>query len=1047
MPHPITPAPGRRQGRSPSPSGSRPHGRRVAAALTALAVAVGGGALTGLAAVPAQAAPAPGVGVSAPDTGLSALVNPFVGTESEGNAFPGATAPFGMVQLSPDNTNSYASTSYSKDAGEVWGFSHQHVNSAGCPAAGEVLVTPRAGDAPVTERSAIALKDQATTEQASAGYYTALLADDVEVELTASTRVGEHRYTFPEGATGSVSVNVGQTLRDAGASSVTWVDDRTVEGWVDNGGFCGGTDDSVRYFFSAEFDRPAATHGTWGTDGTFVPASEASAVDVGLNGAAATFDTTTDRTVELSVGVSFVDLDGARGNRVSETTVDGERLGFDAVRASTAAEWDDALGRFDVTTETEGQLRVFYTQLYKSLLSPTIGSDVDGRYLGMDLRQHVADGWTYYQRFSLWDTYRTQATLHALFEHDRAEDVVRSMHRARIEGGWLPRWSLGALETNIMAGDPVSPWLAENFALGTVPDDIHDELWGFLTENATTAPPADVASVGRQSAEFYLANGHVPWYAENGGGLGGQFEEYRHGGSATMEFALADAAIGAAAQRLGKDDEAAPFLERGRNWRTLWNPDVELTGGFTGIVNAVGPDGTFNSAPELAEVQESGFHEGTPWHYQWMAPQDVPGLVDAMGGREAFLARLDQYVDLPALRAAPGVSPASWAEGGSDYYSSIGYNPGNEPMLVDPWLYDFVGEPAKVNDVLAANLNRFPDTPGGGVGNDDLGTLSSWYVLASLGMMPVEPGSGIMAVNAPRVLAATITLDDGAQVSVSAPAASGDSPRYVRGLSVDGVPQTRTWFDATDLQDGAELVFDLASSPEGLTWGTGPDDAVPSVSAPDQAELALAPVGAQPVPAEVGSTVELRLARASLTPVTPAFPESSGVTPTPAVLAAEATAMEAQVEWDDGVAAPATVVPDGDTWLVTTTRAFDVAGVRTATVTVSSSADLPAFAPVPFASASITVPVSVAAAPVLPGDPPGGGGDGAGQGPGAVPGSPVGGGVDGADGSSSTLADRGALAFTGAGPLGALVAAAVTALLLGALLVRRSWRARRLTTR
>jgi predicted alpha-1,2-mannosidase len=1043
MPHQITPAPERRQGRLRAG-----RGRRVAAALTALAVAVGGGALTGLAAVaPAQAAPA-AAGVAAPETGLSELVNPFVGTESEGNAFPGATAPFGMVQLSPDNTNSYASTSYSKEAGEVWGFSHQHVNSAGCPAAGEVLVTPGTGAVPVTERTAIALKDQATTEQASAGYYTALLADDVTVELTASTRVGEHRYTFPEGATGNVSVNVGQTLRDAGASSVTWVDDRTLEGWVDNGGFCGGTDASVRYFFSAEFDRPAVGHGTWGVDGAWVPGSDASAVDAGLNGAAATFDTTVDRDVEVSVGVSFVDLDGARGNRVAETTVDGERVGFDAVRAATAAEWDAALGRFDVTTQTDEQLRVFYTQLYKSLLSPTIGSDVDGRYLGLDLQQHTADGWTYYQRFSLWDTYRTQATLHALFEHDRAEDVVRSMHRARIEGGWLPRWSLGALETNIMAGDPVSPWLAENFALGTVPDDISDELWGFLTENAITAPPAGVASVGRQSAEFYLENGHVPWYAEDGGGLGGEFEEYRHGGSATMEFALADAAIGAAAQRLGKDDEATPFLDRGRNWRTLWNPDVELTGGFTGIVNAVGPDGTFNSAPELAEVQQSGFHEGTPWHYQWMAPQDVPGLVDAMGGREAFLARLDQYVDLPALRAEPGVSPDSWAEGGSDYYSSIGYNPGNEPMLVDPWLYDFVGEPTRVNDVLAANLNRFPDTPGGGVGNDDLGTLSSWYVLASLGMMPVQPGSGIMAVNAPRVLSATISLDDGAVVSVSAPAASGDAPRYVRGLTVDGVAQTRTWLDATDLQDGAEIAFDLASSPDGLTWGTAPGDAVPSVSAYDRADLALSPAGEQPVPATVGVPVELRLARASLAPVTPPFPASSGVTATPTVLAPESTALEARVEWDDGFTAPATVVPDGDSWLVTTTRSFDAAGPRSATVTVSSAATLPAFAPVPVDEQSLVVPVAVAAAPTDPGAPPVSGGDPVG---GGAPGTqPAGSGAAGAgpsDGTSSSATGRDALAFTGAGPLGALVAAALSALLLGALLLRRAARARRADVR
>jgi predicted alpha-1,2-mannosidase len=1002
--------------------------RRSVAGLAVLVTASGACALAGLVdPAAAEAAPSAVGGASASAAGsFASLVDPFVGTEDEGNAFPGATAPFGMVQLSPDNTNSYASTSYSKEAGEVWGFSHQHVNSAGCPAAGELLVTPSTSTTPVTERTLVGLQRPDETERASAGYYTALLEDDVEVELTATTRVGEHRYTFPEGDRGNVSLNVGQTLRDAGASSVTWVDDSTVEGWVDNGGFCGGTDGSVRYFFSATFDRPALTRGAWGADGSWRAGAETSSVDTGLNGAAAVFDTTTDRDVELSVGVSFVDVDGARANRVAETTRDGERLGFDVVRAATEDAWDAQLGRFDVTTRTDEQLRVFYTQLYKSLLSPTIGSDVDGRYLGLDLQPHRADGWTYYQRFSLWDTYRTQATLHALFEHDRAEDIVRSMHQARVEGGWLPRWSLGSLETNVMAGDPVSPWLAENFALGTVPDDIADELWGYLTENATTAPPEGVASVGRQSAEFYLENGHVPWYAEDGGGLGGQFEEYRHGGSATMEFAVADAAIGAAAQRLGKDDEARDFLDRGRNWRNLWNPDVELTGGFRGIVNAVGPDGSFNSAPELAEVQESGFHEGTPWHYQWMAPQDVPGLVDAMGGREAFLDRLDQYVDLPALRAQPGVSPSSWAAGGSDYYSSIGYNPGNEPMLGDAWLYSFVGEPTRTNDVLAANLNRFPLTPGGGVGNDDLGTLSSWYVLASLGMMPVEPGSGVMAVNAPRVTSARIALDGGSTVTVSAPEASGDAPRYVRGLTIDGQPHAQAWFDAADLVDGADIRFDLVSSPEGLSWATAPEDAVPSVSAYDSAELTLAPAGAEPVRAVVGATSELPLAAAQLAALTAPFPASSGVTPTPAELSTASRTLEARLEWSDGRTDPATVRPEGDGWVVSSTRAFDSAAELTARVTVSAAGARPASAPEPFSSRSLDLAVSVvAAAPAEPAPAPT---------PSVTP--P---GTGAGDGTAATAASpsRSDLAFTGTGPLAALVAAALGAVATGLLLLHR----------
>ncbi|GAB2976731.1 GH92 family glycosyl hydrolase [Frigoribacterium salinisoli] len=1019
MQHPTTDP--RRRPRRSDPAAAP--ARRTTAGLLAVATLLGAGALT------AVAPPAPASAATAVDGERASLVNPFVGTEDEGNAFPGATAPFGMVQLSPDNSNSYQSTSYSVEAGEVWGFSHQHVNSAGCPAAGEVLVTPSSSAVPVTERRAIPLRDQASTEQAHAGWYTAQLEDGTTAELTASTRVGEHRYTFPAGGTGNVSFNVGQTLRDAGASSVTWVDDRTLEGWVDNGGFCGGTDERVRYHFSAEFDRDVASRGTWGADGAYVEGSDASAAETGLNGAVATFDTTVDDDVEISVGVSFVDVEGARGNRLAETTTGDERLGFDAVRAATEAEWDDALGRIDVTTGTEEELRVFTTQLYKSLLSPTVGSDVDGRYLGLDLQEHVADDWTYHQRFSLWDTYRTQATLHALFEHDRAEDIVRSMHAARVEGGWLPRWSLGALETNIMAGDPVSPWLAENFALGTVPDDISDELWGQLVENATTAPPADVASVGRQSAEFYLENGHVPWYAEDGGGLGGEYEEYRHGGSATMEFAVADAAIGAAAQRLGKDDESRAFLDRGRNWRNLWNPDVELTGGHTGIVNAVGPDGAFNSVEELAPVQQSGFHEGTAWNYQWMAPQDVPGLVDAMGGRDAFLERLDQYVDIDALRAQPGVSPDSWATGGSDYYSSIGYNPGNEPMLGTAWLYGFVGEPTRTSDVLAANLARFPDAPGGGVGNDDLGTLSSWYVLASLGMMPVEPGSGIMAVNAPRVQSARITLDGGAVVTVDAPGASGEGPRYVRGLTVDGEARSQTWLDVSELQDGAALAFDLVESPEGLTWGTGAGDAVPSVSSYEAADLDLAPVD-EPVEATVGEPFVARLARAALAPRTWPFPATSRVTPTPAVLSDEARSLAATVDWGDGVPVPATVVPDGDDWLVTGSTTPATPGERTATVTVSSAGDLPDFAPTPFAAATLAVAVSVAdvAAPPAPGDP------GAGE---PAPGDPApapGAGAGGADASAPPVATAGGpLAFTGSTGTGLLAALALLAVALGGL--------------
>ncbi|WP_188760944.1 GH92 family glycosyl hydrolase [Cnuibacter physcomitrellae] len=797
----------------------------LAAGLTAVGLAVSG--IAGAGAASAAPATAPGDIASAAAAGdYASLVNPFVGTEDEGNAYPGATLPFGMVQLSPDNTNTYGSTSYSNEAGQVWGFSHRHVNSAGCPAAGEVLVTPSTASDPITDRQFIPITPG--TESAEAGYYTATLDSGVTAELTATERTGVHRYTFPATTTANLSFNVGQTLRDAGASSIAWVDDHTLEGWVDNGGFCGGTDRKERVFFSATFDRPAAVQETW-QGGTVQPALS-SEVASGSNGAVAVFDTTADQTVEVEVGVSFVDVDGARANRVAELGAEGTP--FDDVRAFAHEAWNEQLSVAQVEASADAQ-RIFYTQLYKSLLSPTIGSDVDGRYRGQDGQIHTADGWTYHQTFSLWDTYRTQAALHALLVPDTAEDIVRSMLQQRVEGGWLPRWSLGSIETNIMAGDPVSAWLAENFAYGTVPADISDELWGYLVENATTAPPEGGLGNGRLSAEYYLANGHIPYYSENDPGLGQQYEEYRHGGSATMEFSVSDAAIGAAATRLGKP-EAAEFLQRGRNWQNLWNPAVELSGGFTGIVNAVRPDGSFVPVDENAQVQESGFHEGTQWQYQWMAGQDFSGLQEKMGGTEGFLDRLDYYFDLPALQAQPGVSPEHWAAGGSDYYSSIGYNPGNEPTIMNPWLYSSAGEPWKVNDVLAANLNRFPDTPGGGVGNDDLGTMSSWYVFATLGFEPIVPGSGILAFNAPRVQAATVRVGD-STLTISAPGATESTPSYIRSLSVDGVDHTATWADVDQLADGGSLVFgltsDAAAAPT-LTWGTAVADRLPSVADP-----------------------------------------------------------------------------------------------------------------------------------------------------------------------------------------------------------------------
>lgn len=893
----------------------------------------------------------PASAVAAEDVDYAALVNPFVGTESEGNAYPGATVPFGMVQPSPDNTNSYASTSYSYDDRRVWGFSQRHVNSAGCPAAGELLVTPTTTDAPRTNREFLAITGDETAE---AGYYAVELENAVQAELTATERTALHRYTFPATETANLSFNLGETLRDAGASSLTWVDDRTLEGWIDNSGFCGGTDEQ-RYFFSLTFDRAPVEHGAWGSGGVYTEGVETSESAGGSHGAVAIFDTTEEQAVEVSIGISFVDSDGARANRLGE--LDGG-LDFDAVREQANAAWNEMLGRVAITASDDLQV-IFYTQLYKGLLSPTIGSDLDGRYRGMDGEVHVADGWTYYQTFSLWDTYRTQATLHSLIAPEIAEDIVQSMYQHRVEGGWLPRWSLGALETNIMAGDPVSAWLAENFTMGTVPDAIHDELWGYLLENATTSPPDDVASVGRQSADFYLENGHIPYYPEQEPGLGQQFEEYRHGGSSTMEFAASDAAIGAAAQRMGDDETAAEFLERGQNWQNLWNPDVELSGGFQGIVNAVTPEGEFVTTGEIAPVQQTGFHEGVPWQYQWMANQDFAGLQELMGGTEAFLDRLDFYFNMDALQAAPGERPESWDPGGSSYYRSIGYNPGNEPTIMNPWLYSSAGEPAHVNDVLAAHLNQFPNTPGGGVGNDDLGTLASWYVMATIGIQPIVPGSGMFALNAPRVQQAVVTLgDSGETLSVSAPGATESTPSYIADVAVDGQAHNETWIDVDQLRAGDEIAFALTQDAASTTWGTDRADWLPSVAAPLRAS---ADVVTQDT--EVTEGVESTVAVATVS-LSASLQHEEGA---PTLVATELDSVEIAATLEiDGESLPVAVTRDDDRWVLTSTVTLPEPGLVNGTLTVSSASDEPRFAPAAFEPVPEPVEITVVAAETPP---------------------------------------------------------------------------------
>ncbi|NUT51837.1 MAG: glycoside hydrolase family 92 protein [Saccharothrix sp.] len=727
-------------------------------------------------------------------------VNTFIGTKDEGNTFPGASMPFGMAHSSPIGSH-YAGYRY--DDPVIRGFGHFFLSGAGCwEQGGLVSVLPTTGLPRTFDHRAYAVGYAHEGEVGRPGYYRVALASGVVVESTATTRVGVERFTFPAGATPHVLVNVGQAndKEPVSASSVRVVDDRTLAGTVVAQAFCGGK--PYRTYFTTTFDRPFAATGNWGgADG-----------GAGLRGQWVSFDG--DGPVTAATALSHVDADGAAKNL-------GEARGksFDELRAAAREAWRRELSSVEVTAVGTDRT-VFYTALYHVLLQPLTGNDVDGRYRGFDDRVHTADGWTYYEYFSLWDTYRAQNQLLALLRPGRAKDVARSLLAVHEQGGWLPRWAYANQETNTMTGDPVTPFLVDLWRFGAL-EGLAERAYRALWQNATGVPPASSPFEGRAGNPSYLARGFVQH--DEGFRKKGQDVDPHHGASATLEYALADCSLSIMAAALGHDDDAEALRRRGLNYRVLWDGTV-TDRGFTGFPRPKLGDGEWLTP--FGPQGQAGFHEGTAWQYQWLAQQDVPGLVARLGGRDAALRRLDDFFAYPDLVADPVKAVREkWVVGPYDYYDQFRYNPNNEPDLHVPWLYALVGQPWKTSAVVRAAQTLFVAAPNGVTGNDDLGQMSAWYVLSALGLYPVMPGTGDFVLNAPRFDRAVIHLEDGHDVTVTAAGADPSRLEYVRSLRVDDVARDKAYLNLDDFRHGARLDYSLTADPAEATWATGPDAA------------------------------------------------------------------------------------------------------------------------------------------------------------------------------------------------------------------------------
>jgi len=739
-----------------------------------------------VAAPPVRVAPPP-----ATPAGLSSYVRPLVGTARYGHTFPGATVPFGMVQWSPDtqsvDTLGRPASGYFYHDKALRGFSLTHLSGAGCATYQDVPFLPAVGHltppAPRPGSHWAWARYSHADEAASPGYYHVRLASGIDAGLTATPHTGMARFAYPRTAAAQLLIDGGGSVNGTRAASLTVVGLNEVRGWIASGDFCAHNRFSYRVYVDAVFNRPVRRVAAWDgvalRPGSRVAAGPHAALVLG-------FDARRDPVVLVRVGLSYVDVAGARRNLRAENS------GWDVegVRRAAAHRWDSMLGRIRVGGGTIDQKALFYTALYHALLAPTICSDVDGAYRGLDDQVYRARGYTQYSNISGWDIYRGEAQLLAWIAPRETSGMIRSLLAAARQGGGLPKWLIANRSLSEMVGDPAAPIIADAYAFGARGFDAAGALRAMVS-GATGAGPGRDGYVERPGLGDYLTLGYEPEFAH---GLPGAV-------SVTLEYALADFAVSSLARALREKETARTFLRRAQSWRTLYNP-------ATGYIEPRWPDGTFR--PAFAPADPWLYIEGNAAQYSWFVPHDMRGLIAAMGGDGVVQGRLDSF--FTRLNAGPS-TPYAWM--------------GNEPSLLVPWAYMWAGAPWRTQAVVRRIMAQLYDTgPGGLPGNDDLGAMSAWYVWAALGLYPAVPGTDVLVVHGPLFPLIHVSVP-GARLFTIVGQGAGLGRPYVQGVTLDGRARPQSWLTAKSLHPGSILRVALGALPD-RGWGAASADRPPS---------------------------------------------------------------------------------------------------------------------------------------------------------------------------------------------------------------------------
>lgn len=681
----------------------------------------------------------------------SRKVNTLIGTQgngwSSGYLYPGATYPFGMVQFTP--------TYFTKQLG----FVINQLSGAGCDHMGNFPTLPLSGELKVSPDSIINLRASLSKEKGTAGYYTTLVNDSIQAELTVTERTGMAKYSFSANENrGTVIIGGGVAATPIEVAAISITSPNTCEGYAEGGAFCG-FPTPYKVYFVAEFDVPSASSGVWKEE-RLLP--EEKFAEGRHSGVYFTFDLKNKKEVLYKIGVSYVSVENARENLRTENPA----WNFAAVKQSAADKWNRYLGKIEVKGKNEDRISQFYTHLYHSLIHPNVCSDVNGEYMGSDNKVYKSER-NYYTSFSNWDTYRTQTQLMAMLAPDVTSDIVMSHQLFAIRsGGGFPRWVLANIETGIMQGDPTPVLIANAYAFGARNYDTRSILK--TMRYGAEVPGANSQGVlTRPGLEQYLEKGH-------------------YDASAMLEYTSSDFAIGRYALQACNDEPVCNYYtNRAMKWKNLYDKE-------TNWLRSRNEDGSWKNPGD-------DWRESTYKNYFWMVPYDLDGLLQIIGGKQEGEKRLDEL--FRRLDASYG----------DEWFAS-----GNEPSFQIPWIYNWVGAPYKAQHIIRKVLNeQYNSRPDGLPGNDDLGSMGAWYVFASIGLFPEIPGVGGFSINSPVFPEIVLHLANGDLVIKG-----GDEKKeYIQGLKINGKKSDSTWIDWNDIKNGGTLDYSLSTKPD-KAWGT-----------------------------------------------------------------------------------------------------------------------------------------------------------------------------------------------------------------------------------